>query len=102
MTYLGWLIDAIGWLGAGAALYAYIGVSTGKMNGSARNYQLINIIGALCLIINTAYHQAYPSFVVNSIWIMVGLYSLQRSGFFRPRIPLLLRPLRRRRPPQAM
>ena len=102
MTYLGWLIDAVGWLGAAAALYAYVGVSNGKMAGNSINYQLLNIFGALCLIVNTAWHHAYPSFVVNSIWIAVGLYSMYKAGAFNVGRPLLLRKLRRKKIPGGL
>jgi hypothetical protein len=70
------VIDIIGWMGAVFVLYAYLMVSTKKLEGNSLHYQAANISGALCLIINTYYHHAYPSAVVNVIWIGIALYSL--------------------------
>jgi hypothetical protein len=70
------IIDIIGWLGAIFVLYAYLMVSTRKLEGNSLHYQTANILGALCLIINTYYHRAYPSAVVNLIWIGIAIYSL--------------------------
>jgi len=70
------VIDIIGWLGAVFVLYAYLMVSTKKLEGNSLHYQAANISGAFCLIINTYYHHAYPSAVVNVIWIGIAIYSL--------------------------
>lgn len=69
-------IDIIGWLGAVFVLYAYLMVSTKRLEGDSLHFQAFNISGALCLIINTYYHHAYPSAVVNVIWIAIAIYSL--------------------------
>jgi hypothetical protein len=70
------VIDIIGWLGAIFVLYAYLMVSTKKLEGNSLHYQIANISGALFLVINTYYHNAYPSTAVNIIWIGIALYSL--------------------------
>jgi hypothetical protein len=71
------IIDTIGWLGAVLVLYAYFMVSTKKLAGDSLHFQAANISGAFCLIINTYYHHAYPSAVVNVIWIGIALFSLK-------------------------
>jgi fluoride ion exporter CrcB/FEX len=70
------IIDIIGWIGAVCVLYAYLMVSTKKLEGNSLHYQAANISGAFFLIINTYYHHAYPSAVVNVIWIGIAIYSL--------------------------
>jgi hypothetical protein len=70
------VIDIIGLLGAIFVLYAYLMVSTKKLEGNSLHYQIANISGALFLVINTYYHHAYPSTAVNIIWIGIALYSL--------------------------
>jgi hypothetical protein len=70
------IIDVIGWVGAVLVLYAYFMVSTKKLSGDSLHFQAANISGAFCLIINTYYHHAYPSAVVNVIWIGIAFYSL--------------------------
>jgi hypothetical protein len=69
-------IDFTGWAGAVLVLYAYFMVSTKKLSGNSLHYQAANILGAVFLMINTYAHQAYPSAIVNLIWIGIGFYSL--------------------------
>jgi hypothetical protein len=73
------IIDATGWIGAVLVLYGYLMVSTNRLEGSSLHYQGANIAGAFCLMINTYFHHAYPSAIVNVIWIVIGFYSLQSS-----------------------
>lgn len=68
--------DIIGWVGALSVLYAYFMVSTGKLKGDSMHFQAANILGALALAINTYYNHAYPSTVVNIIWIGIAIFSL--------------------------
>lgn len=70
------LIASTGWIGAILVLYAYFMISTKKVLGNSLHYQTVNILGAFCLMINTYFNHAYPSAVVNLIWIGIGLYSL--------------------------
>lgn len=74
------IIDVIGWLGAVLVLYAYFMVSTKKLEGDSLHFQAANISGALCLIVNTYYHHAYPSAVVNVIWIGIALFALMNRN----------------------
>ncbi len=71
------IIDTIGWLGAVLVLYAYFMVSVKKLAGDSLHFQAANISGAFCLVINTYYHHAYPSAVVNIIWIGIALFALK-------------------------
>ncbi len=67
----------MGWAGAVLVLYAYMMVSMKKLEGNSLHYQAANIAGAVFLMINTYFHHAYPSTIVNVIWIGIGIYSLQ-------------------------
>lgn len=73
-------VDIVGWLGAAAVLYAYFLVSTNRITGSSVHYQFFNVLGALLLIVNTYFNHAYPSMVVNIIWVLVAIYSLMRKA----------------------
>jgi len=74
------LPDVIGWLGAISVLYAYFMVSTGRLKGDSFHFQSANILGALGLAINTYFNHAYPSTIVNIIWIGIAIYSLSGKG----------------------
>jgi hypothetical protein len=37
-----------------------------------------NIVGGVFLMLNTWYHEAYPSAAVNVLWIAIGVYAMSR------------------------
>jgi len=81
------LIDILGWIGAVALLGAYGLVSTKKWPGDSLRYQSLNVLGAILLIINSAYYGAIPSVVVNVVWVSIALVSVlvnRRKGRERP------------------
>lgn len=55
------LIDGVGWLGAGLLLVAYACVSFRKLRADSFWYQSMNGIGSLFLVVNTFYYRAFPS-----------------------------------------
>lgn len=71
-------IDIVGWIGAVSVLLAYLLVSIGKWNGQSAGYQGMNLLGGLFLIANTIYFGAYPSTLVNLVWVGIAIYTLAR------------------------
>lgn len=70
------LIEAAGWIGAGLILGSYILVSTGRLEGRSRTFQWMNIVGAAGFVVNSGWHGAIPSTVLNLVWLGVGLATL--------------------------
>ena len=73
-----WGVELAGWLGAAALLGAYVLVSSGILVPRGRAFQLLNLGGAAGLVINGAWHAAWPSVGLNVVWIAVGLVALTR------------------------
>ncbi|MCG9910458.1 MAG: hypothetical protein MH137_04075 [Flavobacteriales bacterium] len=71
-------IDVIGWIGGAMVVLAYFLISSGKTTAKSVFFQFLNLAGSVFLIINTYAKEAYPSAVVNVIWVGIALY-----GFFR-------------------
>jgi hypothetical protein len=71
-------IDVIGWIGGAMVVLAYFLISSGKTTAKSFFYQFLNLVGSVFLIINTYAKEAYPSAVVNVVWVGIALY-----GFFR-------------------
>ncbi len=69
-------IEIIGWLGSILILYAFAMNALGKIEASSKQYQWVNLIGGTCFIINTVHHKAYPSAVLNVVWVFIALYSI--------------------------
>lgn len=73
------VVDIAGWVGAIVLLAAYASVSTRRMQGDSPIYQVLNLLGGACLVINTVYYGAFPSAVVNLVWIGIAVYTLART-----------------------
>jgi hypothetical protein len=70
------LIEIIGWIGALLILGAYILLTIGRIDGKSATYQGMNVVGALGFVINSGSNGAYPSAVLNVIWMGIGLAAL--------------------------
>lgn len=73
------IVNIIGWLGSAAVIVAYVMVSTNRWRGDAVAYQLLNLIGGVFLALNTVYLGAYPSTIVNLMWIGIAIFALARA-----------------------
>jgi hypothetical protein len=71
-------IDVLGWLGSAAVVTAYCLISLQKLRSHSRVYQWLNLVGSVGLAVNTGYHRAYPSTIVNLIWLLIACSTLIR------------------------
>jgi len=71
-------IDIVGWIGSVAVVFAYALISLNKLNSRSRVYQVLNLVGSLGLVVNTAYYRAYPSTFVNIVWLVIASLALVR------------------------
>ena len=78
-------IEVIGWIGAALILGAYLLLSSGRLRAEALQYHLMNIVGAAGFVINSGWNGAFPSAVMNVVWIGIGVYALRRQR--RPQAP---------------
>jgi hypothetical protein len=69
-------ITILGTGGAIALLIAYGMLSSSKLSGDGLAYQAINLGGALTLAINSGYHGAWPSAILNVIWTGIGALAI--------------------------
>lgn len=67
------LVEAVGWLGATIVLVAFGLVSYGAVSGRSVPYQVLNAAGGLLLAVNSGWHRAWPSTLVNVIWTFIAL-----------------------------
>ncbi|MEU8378668.1 hypothetical protein [Streptosporangium sp. NPDC048865] len=79
------LVNLLGWAGAALMLYGYAMVSASRMAGDGLPYQLINLAGAVALMVNTAYHAAWPSTILNVVWGVIGVVAVGRMAGARTR-----------------
>lgn len=69
-------VDVLGWMGALLLLGAYALISFKKIEGNSLIFQLMNIFGSVFLVVNTYYYGAWPSTLVNLIWILIAMSAI--------------------------
>ena len=74
----GFYINVLGWSGSAAVVIAYALISIHKVDSSSRVYQWLNLTGSVGLAVNTAYFRAYPSTLVNIVWLIIAASALVR------------------------
>lgn len=73
-----WASFWAGWIGGIVILYGYYLIQTGKVQSNNTKYIWLNIVGSGLILLNVLYHKAYPSVVVNFVWMIVGIWSLSK------------------------
>jgi hypothetical protein len=79
------LINIVGWSGSVAVVAAYSLISLQKLRSDSKIYQWLNLVGSVGLAVNTAYFRAYPSTVVNVVWLLIACSALVRIWRMRER-----------------
>lgn len=69
----------MGWVGAILILLGYFLISTKKINPATKNYQFINLIGSIFLMINAYNKGAIPLVALNLIWMLIAVKSLLKG-----------------------
>lgn len=78
-------LTVIGWAGALSAVVAYGLVTTKRISPDSLRFQAMNIVGAGLLSVSATIYGAWPSAVVNVVWVAIGLFALR--AIIRSRIP---------------
>jgi hypothetical protein len=73
------MITLVGWVGAALLLVAYGLTSTGRLPPEGWRFQMLNLVGAGALTLNSGYHGAWPSAALNIVWIVIGVFALARG-----------------------
>lgn len=72
------LITILGWVGSFEVIAAYALNSYQKVKSDSITFQLLNLTGAIFLIINSIYKEAYPFTFINIVWCVIALVALVR------------------------
>ncbi len=72
------LMEVAGWIGAILILVAYAMLTAGKLNAKSPAYQAMNVVGAAGFIANSSWNGAWPSAILNVIWVGIGVVALAR------------------------
>jgi len=70
------LPEIIGWTGALLFIVAYFLLSIRKLRADKAPYQLMNIAGGICLVVNSFHTHDCPSVLTNLIWAGIGVFAI--------------------------
>ena len=73
---MNYFVEIIGWIAAVLITGAYFLNINGKLKSTSAVYIISNLVGGLFFIVNTFVHQAYPSMIVNIIWVLIAVAAL--------------------------
>jgi len=79
------VINVVGWIGMALLISAYGLVTTGRLKGPDLAFQLMNLVGGVALMVNSAYYGAWPSAALNLVWMVIGVVGLTRARQQAPR-----------------
>jgi hypothetical protein len=72
-------VNVVGWVGMACLIGAYALVTAGRLRGPDLTFQLVNLVGGGFLMVNSAYYGAWPSAVLNLVWVVIGVVGLTRA-----------------------
>ena len=73
---MNYFVEIIGWVGAVLIIGAYYLNINGKIKSTSAWYIVSNLLGGFFFTINTFVHHAYPSMIVNIIWVFIAVVAL--------------------------
>ena len=76
---MNYFVEIIGWIGAVLIVGAYSLNITGKLKSSSALYIISNLVGGIFFTVNTLVHHAYPSMIVNIIWVFIAVVALLKK-----------------------
>lgn len=77
------IVNVLGWAGMALLIGAYALVTAGRIHGTGLAFQLMNLFGGAFLMVNSAYYGAWPSAVLNLVWVVIGTVGLVRAALGR-------------------
>ena len=70
--------DVLGLIGSLVICSAYLAVSLGRINAERLPYQLMNISGAVLLLISLYYRPNLGAIMIEVLWITIALIAIAR------------------------
>ncbi|WP_417281970.1 CBU_0592 family membrane protein [Belliella marina] len=74
----------IGWVGAILFITSYFMLSIGKLRQEGKYYHLLNLCGAICLVVNAIHFNDNANILVNIVWAaiaLMALYQVAKASF---------------------
>ncbi len=73
------IIEIVGWIASLLIVGAYFFNIYKIWDTNSPLYVFSNLIGGVFFIINTFFHKAYPSMIVNVVWVLIAVAALLKK-----------------------
>ena len=73
------IYQIIGFIGMIFIVYAYFLLQTKSCDTKSLKFQLINLVGAILLLISLCVHFNLGSFIIEVFWIIITLYGMYKN-----------------------
>lgn len=73
------IADIIGIIGVILILLSYSLLQLGKLNVNSLSYSMVNLLGALLILISLFYNWNLASVIIEIFWILISLYGIGKS-----------------------
>jgi hypothetical protein len=78
MENLTWF-DLVGFIGVLLIITAYLLLQLDKLPSSSPTYSLLNVVGALLIIVSLIFKFNLSAFIVEAFWLLISLFGLTKS-----------------------
>lgn len=72
------VMTCIGWLGVLLCTLSYLLLSMKVIKAESLAFQLLNIVGGLCLTVTALDATDLPNAAANLLWMLIGIYAMAR------------------------
>ncbi len=69
-------LELIGWVGFVLIVSAYLFLTVKLFEANSANYHVMNLTGALCMVVNAKHKGASSLFWLNIVWALVAIIGL--------------------------
>jgi len=73
------LFDAIGILGVGLTLMAYLMLQTERLESRSRVYSALNLFGSVAILVSLAFDFNLSAALMEGCWALISLYGLLKA-----------------------
>ncbi|MGB3751509.1 MAG: hypothetical protein WA945_08070 [Arcobacteraceae bacterium] len=73
------IFQIIGFVGMVCIVYAYLLLQLNKIDQKSLKFQMINLLGAILLLISLCVHFNLGSFIIEVFWIIITLYGMYKN-----------------------
>jgi peptidoglycan/LPS O-acetylase OafA/YrhL len=75
-TLIDYVFDGVGLVGVALILLAYFLIQSGRLTSEDLRYPVLNLVGALLLLISLLHSWNTPSVVIELCWISISVYGI--------------------------